>query len=138
VYPPMGEDAFPYGAGQVPAYPSAFHIKIGTDSVPTMMAFHLPNSDPFCADPKIIASVDAYPDDPMETYVNTTPQLQHVSSLSTTSTTESFHSSLPSADSAEMSAFEMHYTEPQEFDWSMNGTPAFQWPPNRTLPQKFG
>jgi len=133
----MGEDSYPYAAGNVPAYPNTFQVKTEHSDVLPIMSYHLGNSDPYCTDPKIIASVaeKAYPDETIETYVNGAPQLQHVHTLSTTCTSESFHSSLPSADSTEISAFDIQYAEPQDFDWSINGTTTFQWPPNRTCPQ---
>jgi hypothetical protein len=99
------------------------------------MHYALPVNETFCLsddksmDSKMFAEVSP-------TYhqsIHDRPQLHHMPSISTTCTSDSFHSSLASADSGELSAYDLHTSESQDYDWStgISQQTHFQWPPNR-------
>jgi hypothetical protein len=101
------------------AYSPSFPIK-----TEAMVPYNLNHSDPYCHEKKIKDEVKAYHEDIMDEY-HERPQLHHMTSLSTTCTSDSFHT----ADSGEISAYDLNATEAPDFEWSAN--PFQQWPTTR-------
>jgi len=136
----MGEDTFIYSAPLQSPYSPSFPVK--TDDNPGLMPYNPIHSDPYCADPsKLTVMVGdklfQHQDESMDEYHHDAagrPQLHHMPSISTTCTSDSFQSPFPSAESGEVSAFDLNASEAQDFEWTMSSAHAFQWPPNRTLP----
>ena len=127
----MGEGGFMYTATH-PASFNSFPIK-SEDGKPVtgMPPYSMGTTDPYCAEQEIIAMGDkGFHEEPLKVYSNVRPPLHHIS-LSTASNSDSFHGSLPSGDSADMSTFDLSASEMQEYEWSLHSTPTFQWPPDR-------
>ena len=128
----MGEDTFIYSDSQSTPYSHSFPVKLeNQDEASGMVAYHMGNSETYCNDQKIMTNNigdKAFHEEMIE-YNDGRPQLHHMPSLSTTCTSDSFHSSLPSAECGD--TYEMNGTEGQEFEWSINSANPFQWPPNR-------
>lgn len=129
----MGEDTFIYSDPQSTPYSHSLPVRLeNREGSPGMVPYHIGISEPFCAEQNVMANnvIDkSYHEDMMEDYSDGRPQLHHMPSVSTTCTSDSFHSSLPSGDSGD--AFDLNGTDTQEFEWSMHSANSFQWPANR-------
>jgi len=99
-----------------------------------MVPYTLPGNEAFCmGDEKSPLDAKMFADMTGPTYQSSTErhQLHHMPSISTTCTSDSFHSSLTSADSGELSAYDLNTSDSQDYDWSISQPTHFQWPPNR-------
>lgn len=90
-----------------------------------MVPYNLGNSDVYCPDQKHDKS---YHEEMLQEFSHER-HLHHMPSLSTTCTTDSIHESMTSAERGEPS-FDMP-AESQGFDWPIQSTTSFPWPPNR-------
>ena len=134
----MGEDTYIYSGSHSTSYSQSFPVKVEDREEPAeiMVPYHLGNSDPYCTDQKMMmgnVGDKSFQEDLLEDYNDSRPQLHHMPNISTTCTSEDYHSSLPSGGSGEVSVFDLSATETPDFEWSMHSTNPFQWPPNRTF-----
>lgn len=132
----MGEDTYIYSGSQPTPYSHSFPVKLEDqeENAEIMVPYHLSNSDPYCADQKMMmGSVGdkSFHEDMLENYNDGRSQLHHMSNISTTCPSEDYHSSLPTGGSGEISGFDLSATETQDFEWPMHSATPFQWPPNR-------
>jgi len=139
----MGEDTIDYshssnttatttGAATNRPYPNSFPVEREeqtTGTGPEMVPYAMHPNETYCMDDKMVENKMFQEDVP--TYHTERPQLHHMPSISTTCTSDSFHSSMTSADSGELSAYDLNTSDSQEYDWSISQTSHFQWPPNR-------
>jgi hypothetical protein len=130
----MGEDNYQFSSAQsTSSYSNTYPVKIEEQiEIEEMVPYQLGNSETYCPEQKIMETVGekAFQEEMLDEY-HERPHLHHMPSISTTCTSDSF--SLTSAD-AEVSAFDLNASESQDFDWSINSSSHFQWPPNRIFP----
>lgn len=128
----MGEDTFPYNS-QTRHYSNSFSVKLEERAESAGMGQYTLNNSDDCSYSKMVTAEDkGFHEDGITEY-DPRPQLHHMPSVSTVCTSDSFHGSLASADSGEISAYDLNATDSQTFDWEIHNH-AFQWPPNRDHP----
>jgi|SRR5579862_1701106 len=130
----MGEDAIESYSHAPTTYSNSYSNSYSVNDEessangPKMVPYAMSINEPYCMDDETVVVPKTFTD---SSYHYERPQLHHMPSISTTCTSDSFQSSLTSADSGELSAYDLNASDSHEYDWSISHGTHFQWPPNR-------